>query len=148
MEAERVKGPPEKKYTSSSGEISVMSDFKDKVIRVVGSIPKGKVVSYGQVASYIGLPRAAREVGWVMSEVGELTPWWRVVNNKGYISIRGTMSADKERQASLLIMEGVPVDEEFKLPIEEYRFRPTKAELKDFQLEDSYIHTLIEKYGV
>jgi methylated-DNA-protein-cysteine methyltransferase-like protein len=124
-----------------------MSDFKDKVIQVVTRVPKGKVVSYGQVASYVGLPRAAREVGWVMSEVGEVTPWWRVVNNKGYISIRGNLRADKERQASLLILEGVPVDEEFKLPIEEFRFRPTEKELKEFQLEDGYIRTLIEKYG-
>ncbi len=124
-----------------------MSDFKDKVIQVVTRVPKGKVVSYGQVASYVGLPRAAREVGWVMSEVGEVTPWWRVVNNKGYISIRGNLTADKERQASLLILEGVPVDEEFKLPIEEFRFRPTEKELKEFQLEDGYIRTLIEKYG-
>ncbi len=125
-----------------------MSDFRNKVIRVVSSVPKGKVVSYGQVASYVGLPRAAREVGWVMSELGEVAPWWRVVNNKGFISIRGNMSADKERQASLLIMEGVPVDEDFKLPIDEYRFRPTEKELKEFQLEDRYVTSLIEKYGV
>jgi methylated-DNA-protein-cysteine methyltransferase-like protein len=125
-----------------------MSDFRNNVIRVVSSVPKGKVVSYGQVASYVGLPRAAREVGWVMSELGEVTPWWRVVNNKGFISIRGNLSADKERQASLLIMEGVPVDEDFKLPIDEYRFRPTEKELKEFQLENTYIRTLIEKYGV
>jgi alkylated DNA nucleotide flippase Atl1 len=83
-----------------------------------------------------------------MSELGEVTPWWRVVNNEGYLSIRGNSSSDKERQASLLIMEGIPVDEEFKLPIAEYRFRPTESQLKEFHLEDSYIRTLIEKYGI
>lgn len=125
-----------------------MTPFRDKIIKIVCSVPRGKVVSYGQVAAYAGLPRAAREVGWVMSELGEVTPWWRVVNNKGYISIRGNLSADKERQASLLIMEGVPIDEEFKLPIDEYRFKPTESQLKEFQLEDEYIRTLIEKYGI
>lgn len=125
-----------------------MTPFRDKIIKIVCSVPRGKVVSYGQVAAYAGLPRAAREVGWVMSELGEVTPWWRVVNNKGYISIRGNVSADKERQASLLILEGVPVDEEFKLPIDDYRFKPTESQLKEFQLEDDYIRTLIEKYGL
>ncbi len=125
-----------------------MTPFRDKVIKIVCSVPRGKVVSYGQVASYAGLPRAAREVGWVMSELGEVTPWWRVVNNQGFISIRGNSSADKERQASLLILEGVPVDEEFKLSIDDYRFKPTEAQLKEFQLEDEYIRTLIEKYGI
>lgn len=125
-----------------------MSDFKDKVIRIVRAVPEGKVVSYGQVASYAGLPRAAREVGWVMSDLGEVTPWWRVINNKGYISIRGNLSADKKRQASLLIMEGVPVDEEFNIPINEYRYKPTESQLREFLLEDEYIRTLIEKYGL
>jgi len=125
-----------------------MSSFKEKVIHIVSHVPRGKVISYGQVAAYVGLPRAAREVGWVMSELGEVVPWWRVVNNKGYISIRGNSTADKERQASLLILEGVSVDEEFRLSIEEYRFRPTEKELREFHLEDTYIRTLIEKYGV
>lgn len=125
-----------------------MTPFKDKVIQIVCSVPRGKVVSYGQVAAYAGLPRVAREVGWVMSELGEVTPWWRVVNNKGYISIRGNLTADKERQASLLILEGVPVDEDFRLPIEDYRFKPNEAQLKEFHLDRSYIQTLISKYGI
>lgn len=125
-----------------------MSDFRSKVIQIVTSIPRGKVVSYGQVAAYCGLPRAAREVGWVMSELGEVTPWWRVVNNKGFISIRGNATADKKRQANLLISEGVTVDEEFRLPIVKFRFRPTRSQLKKFQLEDSYIQSLMQKYGI
>ena len=44
-----------------------MSKFKDGVIKVVNLIPYGKIVSYGQVALYLGLPRAARQVGWVLN---------------------------------------------------------------------------------
>lgn len=148
MEVKGIKRASEEKLGRASEKIILMSDFKAKVVEVVSSVPRGKVVSYGQVAAYVGLPRAAREVGWVLSVLGEVTPWWRVINNKGYISIRGNINADKERQAGLLILEGIPVDEEFRLPIEEYRFKPTETELRKFQLEGEYIRTLIEKYGI
>ena len=67
-----------------------MSKFKEKVIEVVSLIPFGKVVSYGQVALYIGIPRAARQVGWMLNRMeGDVQiPWWRVVNNQGRISIK------------------------------------------------------------
>jgi methylated-DNA-protein-cysteine methyltransferase related protein len=60
-----------------------MSKFKDKVLNIVMLIPKGKVVSYGQIATMGGVPRAARQIGWVMHSHGGITPWWRVVNNEG-----------------------------------------------------------------
>lgn len=40
--------------------------FKDKVFEYVGNIPKGKVVSYGDIASAVGRPGAARAVGNVL----------------------------------------------------------------------------------
>lgn len=128
-----------------------MSPFKTRVIEIICAIPYGKVVSYGQVASYAGLPRWAREVGWILNGLGEKEldlPWWRVVNNKGYLSIRGNQTADKELQAKLLRAEGVEVDQEFKLEMKTYRYLPTEEELARFQLEGSYIRMLIEKYGV
>ena len=70
-----------------------LSNFTQKVIEVVQSIPLGKVVSYGQVAVYIGVPRAARQVGWTLRGIEESVslPWWRVINNKGRISIEGNL---------------------------------------------------------
>ena len=44
-----------------------MSEFKQKVIEVVQNVPFGTVVSYGQVAVMIGVPRAARQVGWILN---------------------------------------------------------------------------------
>src|SRR5438105_160774 len=72
------------------------SPFKQKIIEVIRLVPHGKVVSYGQVAAYVGVPRAARQVGWILNQSeGKLDlPWWRVVNNKGYLSIRGTRFND------------------------------------------------------
>lgn len=42
------------------------SAFFDRVYEIVGQIPYGKVVSYGQIAWMVGAPRAARQVGWAM----------------------------------------------------------------------------------
>ena len=128
-----------------------MSPFKKRVIQIVRAVPQGKVVSYGQVASYCGLPRAARQVGWILNSTEGSPidlPWWRVVNNHGYLSIRGTTLQDKQLQKKLLEAEGVLFSEEFTLPMEQYRYRPTKKELKTFQLEDKYMQFLLEKYGV
>lgn len=88
-----------------------MSPFKDRVIAIVRMIPEGKVVSYGQVALYAGLPRAAREVGWILksteggsgrSQVRVDLPWWRVINKEGKITIDGTKFHSKNLQKKLL----------------------------------------------
>lgn len=128
-----------------------MSVFKDQVISIIRAVPEGKVVSYGQVAAYIGLPRAAREVGWTLNGLERTQldlPWWRVVNNTGYLSIRGNQVADKELQAKLLRAENIEVSPDFELDMKKYRYLPSATVLKSFQLEESYIKKLIEKYGV
>jgi len=100
-------------------------DFRSKVISFVKSVPKGKVVSYGQVAAASGNAKAARQVGGILAALDvsdQAVPWWRVVNNQGIISIRGNWTASKDLQRDLLKREGVLVSEEFKLDIEKYRF--------------------------
>lgn len=80
-----------------------MNPFFEQVYAVVGTIPHGKVVSYGQIARALGRPRAAREVGWAMRCCPEGLPWQRVVMADG--SITGGMYADMRRM--LLEAEGV-----------------------------------------
>lgn len=103
-----------------------MAEFREKVIGFVKSVPKGKVVSYGQVAAAAGSPRAARQVGGILRAANtekEKLPWWRVLNNKGEISIKGNWEASKELQAQLLKKEGVEVSKEFFLDITKYRYK-------------------------
>ncbi|HEC66296.1 MAG TPA: cysteine methyltransferase [bacterium] len=105
-----------------------MSFFKE-VYRVVKKIPKGKVLSYGQVAAMLGNPRAARQVGWALnglqkSEKGMTeTPWWRVVNKVGYLSIRGDDPTVKFLQRELLEKEGIKVSEEMVVDMDVYGWR-------------------------
>ena len=43
-----------------------MTDFFNAVYEFVKTVPKGKVVCYGDVARAIGAPRASRQVGWAL----------------------------------------------------------------------------------
>ena len=104
--------------------------FRERVIKIIKSIPKGKVASYGQVASIAGSPGAARQVGFILhsSELYSL-PWWRVINNAGRISIKGSFEATKVLQKQLLEREDIVVTNSFSLNIEKYRYKPSKSEL-------------------
>jgi methylated-DNA-protein-cysteine methyltransferase-like protein len=80
---------------------------------VVVAVPRGRVVSYGDVAAGLGQPRRARHVGAALGalEGDDLAavPWHRVVNARGFLSIRGAF-AGKDTQRALLRAEGVAVD--------------------------------------
>jgi methylated-DNA-protein-cysteine methyltransferase related protein len=98
-------------------------NFKEQVIEVVRKIPRGKVVSYGQVAAAIGQPRAARQVGWALHTLDgdNSVPWWRVINNEGRISIKGNMMSTPLAQKKYLESEGVSVAEDLSIDIQKYR---------------------------
>lgn len=129
-----------------------MSEFKKKVIKTVSLVPYSKVASYGQVALIIGFPRGARQVGWILNSTEGNSnvniPWWRIVNNKGKISIKGTKYNDSRLQKKLLISEGLDVDDNLEFDIERYRWRPKKEDLLGLSLEDEYVQMVIEKYQI
>lgn len=61
-------------------------DFKQQVYAIVKKIPKGKVMTYGEVAKKIGKPGAARAVGTVLSKnYDPLIPCHRVIRANGKI---------------------------------------------------------------
>ena len=64
------------------------SSFFADIYTLVAKIPKGNVMTYGQIALLLGRPRAARVVGYAMhmapKELG--LPCQRVVNRKGELS--------------------------------------------------------------
>lgn len=123
-----------------------MSKFKESVIKVLEMIPKGKVVSYGQVALYVGMPRAARQVGWILNGLEEKVPipWWRVINNKGYISIKGSRYSQIEQKA-LLMKENIEVGDNLYIDIDKYRFQPGNMFFKKLGLDAEYTNTILNK---
>lgn len=81
-----------------------MKPFFEQVYDIVGKIPYGKVVSYGQIAWMLGAPKAARQVGWAMHNCPDELPWQRVVKADGEIT--GGEYAGLRR--ARLEAEGVP----------------------------------------
>ena len=60
--------------------------YLGEVLEVVGTIPPGRVMTYGAIAEVVGdrLGRGGpRQVGHVMARAGGGVPWWRVVNAAG-----------------------------------------------------------------
>ena len=80
-----------------------MNPFYEQVYEIVKKVPEGKVISYGQIASFLGRPRAAREVGRAMRICPENIPWQRVVMADG--TITGGSFADMRK--GMLEAEGV-----------------------------------------
>lgn len=122
-----------------------MSKFKERILDVVKLVPKGKVVSYGQVALMAGVPKAARAVGHVLHEFGETTCWWRVINNAGRISTK-CIEHDASMQKGLLESEGIKVTKGLKLDINRYRFIPNQKIVNKLRLDDKYVEELSQKY--
>lgn len=97
-----------------------MTDFTNKVIRIIQAIPYGKVMTYGQIAKVAGSPRAARQVVRILHSMSEKyqLPWHRVINSKGEIGFR-----DEElftTQKVLLESEGIKFITERSLPLKHY----------------------------
>src|SRR5262245_22484897 len=97
--------------------------FFTHVYRLVAQIPKGKVVTYGQVAALLGAPRAARAVGtalrYLSQPLAHTVPWQRVLNASGGISFRGDMIRVEE-QRWLLENEGVEFNHHGKVNLKKY----------------------------
>jgi methylated-DNA-protein-cysteine methyltransferase related protein len=104
--------------------------FFDDVYDVVRQIPKGRVTSYGAIASYLGTKLSARMVGWAMNgahNVKPKVPAQRVVNRNGMLSGKahfGTPTAMQE----LLKKDGVDVKKDMVVDFEK-RFWDPSVEL-------------------
>jgi len=64
------------------GAAEEIDDYAEAVLGVVESIPAGTVMSYGDVAEYLGAG-GPRQVGAVMARWGGAVPWWRVLKADG-----------------------------------------------------------------
>jgi methylated-DNA-protein-cysteine methyltransferase-like protein len=97
-----------------------MGSFTEEAMRVIQSIPYGKVMTYGQVAALAGNPRAARQVVRVLHTMSrkEGLPWHRVVNRKG--EIRLPHGQGFEEQKAFLEAEGIEVDSNGRVDLSHY----------------------------
>ena len=98
--------------------------FFKRVYALVKQVPKGKVVTYGQVAALLGNPRMSRQVGYALHvnpEPGDVIPCHRVIDRFGSLT-RGFAFGGIEVQAAMLSAEGIEVSETFTVDLEKYRW--------------------------
>jgi O-6-methylguanine DNA methyltransferase len=82
-----------------------ITTFKERVCAVVRTIPKGKTVTYSEVAKRAGSPRAARAVGTIMAHNYDKTvPCHRVIRSDGTIGQYNRGGTEEKR--ALLKKEG------------------------------------------
>jgi methylated-DNA-protein-cysteine methyltransferase-like protein len=98
--------------------------FTTRAIRLIRSIPRGKVASYSQVAAMAGSPGAARQVVRVLHTLSRIEglPWHRVINSAGKIAL--LQGAGFEEQQTLLESEGVRVGEGGRIDMKKHGWAP------------------------
>ncbi|MBN8863699.1 MAG: MGMT family protein [Sphingobacteriales bacterium] len=129
--ATRKKSSPEKPRSITPGGRQE-SIFFEQVYEVARQIPRGRVTSYGAIATCLGTKLSARMVGWAMNGAGNIkpkVPAHRVVNRNGMLSGKHHFGGDTMEK--LLKKEGVKVKNDMVVNFKELFWDPS-AELDSF----------------
>ena len=98
--------------------------YREKVYKIVGEIPVGRVMTYGQIADILGEGYTARTIGYVMHAADTANvPWQRVINSQGSCST-GKMTLPVNLQQKILEDEGIVFNEKGKCDLGKYRWFP------------------------
>jgi len=91
-----------------------MDEFAQNIFTILLYLEKGKLITYGQLASQAGFPAHSRHVGKILARLPKDTrlPWHRVVNSQGKISLKGDAFI---RQKTLLEEEQIEMTEQGKI---------------------------------
>jgi len=100
----------------------------DKVYKLVKRIPRGRAVTYGQLAKMLRLPGGARTAGYAIAACpsGQGIPWHRVVGAGGKIL---TPEPYGSKQRHLLESEGVQFSG-MAVELAAHQWQPPKAASK------------------
>ncbi|HYU99103.1 MAG TPA: MGMT family protein [Pyrinomonadaceae bacterium] len=104
-------------------------DYRERVFRIVRMIPRGHVMTYGQIAEILGEGYTPRTVGFVMHSANDKTPWHRVINAQGGCSTRGLV-LPHDKQQRMLEAEGVSFNERGRCELQRYLWIPTEAKAR------------------
>jgi len=104
--------------------VSVRHPRWKKIHAVVRRIPKGRVATYGQVASLAGMAGHARQVGYALHALDDedAVPWQRVVNARGEVSPRSDPGWD-QIQRQLLEREGIHFDLRGRIDLDRFGWK-------------------------
>lgn len=99
--------------------------FFNLVYDVVKQIPKGRVTSYGAIATVLGTKLSARMVGWAMHGAPAKVPAHRVVNRNGMLSGKHHFATPTKMQ-ELLEKEGIKVKNDIIIDFKKHFWDPAK----------------------
>ena len=106
--------------------------YRERVYALVRRIPRGRVMTYGQIAELLGDGYTPRTVGFVMHGSPDGTPWHRVVNAQGACStVRLVLPHDKQQR--LLEQEGIVFDKNARCDLQQFLFIPKSRSKKPEQ---------------
>jgi len=94
--------------------------FTESVIKIIISIPKGKVHTYGGISKLAGHPNGARQVVRILSSMSDKhnLPWHRVINSKGELpQLNEEMFIE---QIELLRNEKIKVSDDGRIDLKKY----------------------------
>ena len=124
----------------------------EKIYRLVLRIPRGRVMTYGQIARILEERYSPRLVGWAMHATPRderNIPWHRVINSRGGVSTGRVILAEPERQRLMLEAEGVVFDIRGHCDLSVYLWSPRlrAAQAKLNTLKTKRIDTLSQTAG-
>lgn len=99
--------------------------FKQRVYALVGQIPRGRVMTYGQIAALCGHPYAARIVGGVAHWGDPELPWHRVVKKDGSLAEGYPGGQDGHKQ--VLEAEGVEISSDYRVDVPNLLWQPDEV---------------------
>lgn len=114
------------KLTSVKPSGKKEENFFELVYDVVRQIPKGRVTSYGAIATCLGTRLSARMVGWAMNGAGVIkpkVPAHRVVNRNGQLSGKHHFGSPDEMEKRLK-KEGIRVKDDTIVDFEKVFWDP------------------------
>lgn len=104
--------------------------YRERVYQIVRRIPRGRVMTYGQIAELLGEGYTPRTVGFVMHASPSGTPWHRVLNAQGACST-GRVVLPHDKQQRLLELEKVVFDKNARCDLQRFLWIPRDHELLD-----------------
>ena len=102
--------------------------YRERVFQLVRRIPRGRVMTYGQIAAIMGEGYTPRTVGFVMHSSGEDSlPWHRVINAQGACST-GRIVLPANKQQLMLERERIKFNESHRCDLERYLWNPSSKQ--------------------
>jgi len=101
------------------------ANFRQRVEALVAQIPRGRVMTYGQIAALCGNARAARIVGGIAHFGNPDLPWQRVVNRHGGLAAGYPGGRNGHKQ--VLEAEGLSVSADYHVNVKDLIWWPPQS---------------------